>query len=80
MSHVPHALQEEFPELSAQISELKQTNAHFAKLAEAYHEVNRQVHRAESKVAPLDTVSETELRKKRSALKDEIYKMLTVAS
>lgn len=77
MSHTPHELHEEFPELSARITELKGSNAHFARLADEYHDINRAVHRAETNVAPMETLAEGELRKKRASLKDEIYRILT---
>jgi uncharacterized protein YdcH (DUF465 family) len=76
MSNTPHELHEEFPEHAAAISELKQSNAHFAKLAEEYHEVNRAVHRAETNVEPIEQLAENDLRKRRSALKDELYSMI----
>ncbi len=77
MSHTPHELHEEFPEFAEKITAMKTTDAHFAKLAEEYHEVNRAVHRAETNVEPTDQFNEEEMRKKRAALKDEIYKMLS---
>ncbi|MEC3860367.1 DUF465 domain-containing protein [Mesobacterium sp. TK19101] len=77
MSHTPHELHEEFPELAAKITELKQADSHFARLADQYHDLNRQVHRAETNVEPMDTLAETDLRKQRAALKDEIYKLLS---
>ncbi len=77
MTHTPHELHEEFPDHADRISELKVADAHFAKLAEEYHEVNRAVHRAETNVEPTDQFNEEEMRKKRAALKDEIYKILT---
>ncbi len=77
MSNTPHEIHEEFPEFSAQITELKTNDAHFAKLAEEYHEVNRAVHRAETNVEPMDGLAEGDLRKKRAALKDELYRLLT---
>ena len=58
------------------MSTLKQSDAHFAKLAESYHEVNRQVHRAETNVEPMEQLAEDQLRKQRAALKDEIYNIL----
>lgn len=76
MSHTPHELSEEFPQDAAKISELKQSDAHFAKLADEYHEVNRAVHRAETNVEPMEELAEVALRKKRSALKDDIARML----
>lgn len=77
MSHTPHELSEEFPEYADKMSALKTENAHFAKLAEEYHELNRAVHRAETNVEPVGQFAEEELRKKRAALKDEIYRMLS---
>ncbi|MEZ5947582.1 MAG: YdcH family protein [Hyphomonas sp.] len=76
MSHTPHELTEEFPEATDKIHELKTSNAHFAKLADEYHELNREIHRMETDVEPASDEHQTELRKKRMALKDEIYAML----
>lgn len=77
MSHTPHELTEDFPDLAEKISELKQSDAHFAKLYEAYHEVNRQVHRAETDVEPTGDDEIETMRKERMRLKDELYAMLT---
>lgn len=77
MSNTPHELHEEFPEHADKISALKQENAHFAKLAEEYHELNRAVHRAETNVEPIEQLAETDLRKRRAVLKDEIWGMLS---
>ena len=79
MSHTPHELHEEFPELAEKMNGLKQSDAHFVKLADEYHELNRAVHRAETNVEPTDQFNEEEMRKKRAALKDEIYRMLTAS-
>ncbi|MBV7378612.1 YdcH family protein [Maritimibacter dapengensis] len=76
MANTPHELHEEFPEQADRITALKTTDAHFAKLAEEYHEVNRAVHRAETNVEPTDQFAEEDLRKKRASLKDEIYRIL----
>jgi uncharacterized protein YdcH (DUF465 family) len=78
MSHTPHELAEEFPDKVELISKLKQEDAHFARIVDAYHEVNRAVHRAETLIEPLSDEHETELRRKRMELKDEIHRMLTV--
>ncbi|SMO65933.1 YdcH family protein [Ruegeria faecimaris] len=79
MSHTPHELAEEFPDKVELISQLKQSDAHFSRLAEEYHEVNRIVHRAETNVEPMEDLAEGELRKKRAALKDEIWAILSNA-
>ncbi|SNS62554.1 YdcH family protein [Antarctobacter heliothermus] len=76
MSHTPHELSEEFPEFADKMHELKQSNAHFVKLADEYHEINRQVHRAETNVEPMEQLAEDQLRKQRASLKDEIYGIL----
>jgi uncharacterized protein YdcH (DUF465 family) len=73
MSHTPHELVEDFPEHADRISELKRSDTHFARLVDDYHEVNRAVHRAETNVEPVSELAETELRKRRAALKDQIY-------
>ena len=77
MSHVPHELAEEFPEHADKMHELKTSNAHFLKLFDEYHEINRAVHRAETNIEPTDDLHMEEMRKKRMHLKDEIYGMLT---
>ena len=76
MSHVPHELHEEFPEFVEKMHELKTGDAHFAKMFDEYHELNRKVHRAETNVEPREELSEVDLRKRRGALKDEIYAYL----
>ena len=79
MSHTPHELHEEFPDKADAISNLKQTDAHFAKIADEYHEVNRAVHRAETNVEPMADLAEGELRKKRALLKDQIWNILSTS-
>lgn len=76
MSHTPHELAEEFPDKADVISALKAENAHFAKLVEAYHEINKTVHRAESDIEPTDDLNAAHIRKERMTLKDEIWKMI----
>ena len=78
MSHTPHELAEEFPDHVDRMHALKAENAHFAKLTDEYHDVNRKVHRAETNVEPIGRFAEEELRKKRTQLKDEIWSMLRV--
>ncbi|MDA5555183.1 YdcH family protein [Shimia sp. MMG029] len=76
MSNTPHELAEEFPEFAEKMSALKVSDSHFAKLAAEYHEINRKVHVAETNVAPREELAEVDLRKRRGALKDEIYAYL----
>ena len=79
MSHTPHELAEEFPDKVELMSQLKQTDAHFARLADEYHDINRIVHRAETNVEPMEELAEGEMRKKRAVLKDEIWAILSRA-
>lgn len=72
----PHAIHEEFPNHAEAIHALKLHNAHFAKLLEDYDSINDQVENAAANLAPTDSLHETELRKRRAALKDEIARML----
>lgn len=76
MSKTPHELIEEFPEFADKIGVLKGADAHFAKLAEGYFELNRKVRASETNVAPREELAEVDLRKRRGALKDEIYAYL----
>lgn len=77
MSHTPHELAEEFPEHVEKIHTLKMENAHFAKLFDTYHDVNRAIHRAETDIEPTTDFHMEEMRKTRLWLKDEIYGMLS---
>mgnify|MGYP003700885747 CR=1 FL=1 len=79
MSHTPHELADDFPEDVERIHALKLTNAHFAKLVDEYHEANREVHRMETRVEPVDETTEHAARRRRVQLKDEIAAMLKSA-
>lgn len=79
MSHTPHELAEEFPHAADLMHKLKLENAHFARLSDEYHDINRAIHRAESLVEPVSDIHETEMRRKRLALKDEIAGILATA-
>jgi len=76
MSNTPHDLTEEFSERRERITELKTQNGHFARLVEEYNEVNRAIHRIETRVEPTSEDVEEELKRQRVRLKDEIYQML----
>ncbi len=76
MSHVPHELAEEFPEFKEQIHNLKVSDEHFGELADEYHAVNREIHRIEIEVEAASDEYTEDLKKKRLALKDEIFEML----
>lgn len=78
MSNTPHELHEDFAAEAEKIHALKVSNPHFARLAEEYHAINRDVHRAETGIEPVDGLAETAMRKRRADLKDEIARMLGV--
>ena len=77
MSHTPHELAEEFPSHVDKMSALKSSDAHFARLFDEYHEVNRTIHRAETNIEPMGQMAEIDLRKIRGTLKDEIWAALS---
>ncbi|MDO9524464.1 MAG: DUF465 domain-containing protein [Gemmobacter sp.] len=77
MSNTPHELAEEFPQAVDKIHTMKLENAHFARLCDEYHEVNRAIHRAETRAEVVSEEHETSLRRTRMTLKDEISKMLS---
>lgn len=79
MSHTPHELREDFPEYTDKIHDLKVSNNHFVKIADEYHEINREIHRIEVGEEHVSQFVEEDLRKKRIALKDEIYALLKSA-
>ncbi|MDO5630991.1 MAG: DUF465 domain-containing protein [Paracoccus sp. (in: a-proteobacteria)] len=72
-----HAIHEEFPNDADKIHDLKVSNAHFARLLDEYDAVNDEVAAAETLVKPTSQEHETELRKQRARLKDEIARMLS---
>lgn len=77
MSNTPHELAVEFPAEVEKMHQLKLNDAHFAKIFDEYHEVNRAVHRAETNVEPTDDAHQNALRQTRARLKDEIWAMLS---
>jgi len=76
MSHTPHELRAEFPEFEERIHTLKENDAHFKRLFDEYHTVNREVHRIEVGEEHVTQEVSEEFRKKRMRLKDELYAML----
>jgi len=76
MSIEHHNLVTELPEYKEKIHEMKMGNAHFAKLFDQYHDVDREVLRIEQAIeTPSDEYTE-ELKKRRLQLKDELFTML----
>ena len=60
MSNTPHDITEEFPDQRERITKLKTSNGRFSRLADEYNELNRTIHRIETRVepAPEDVVLE----------------------
>lgn len=71
-----HDLVHELPEYREQIHKMKMENAHFAKLFDEYHEVNREVVRIEQDIETTSDDYAEEVKKKRLNLKDQLFTML----
>lgn len=76
MSVEHHPLLKEFPEYRERIHQLKMDDAHFRKLFEEYHEVDREVYRMDENIEPSSDEAMEDVKKRRLALKDELYGML----
>lgn len=70
--HTPNELTQIFRRDADLLTRLKQDDAHYARLAEEYHTVNRAVHRHETEAETLSDDHAEELKKKRLLLLDEI--------
>ncbi len=77
MSNTPHDITEEFPDQRERITKLKTSNGRFARLVEEYTELNRTIHRIETRIEPAPEDVEDELKRRRVHLKDEIAQMLS---
>jgi uncharacterized protein YdcH (DUF465 family) len=75
--HIPHELQDEFPQEAPFIERLIRTNYEFRRLAERYDEVNRHIYRIESEEEPTADEVLEKLKKRRLKLKDDISAILT---
>lgn len=75
-----HDLIHELPEYKDRIHELKVTNRHFAHEFEKYHEIDHEVLRIEGGVENTSDEYLLELKKKRLALKDELFAMIKAES
>ena len=76
MQHDHHDLIHEFPEYREEIHNLKTTNEHFREIFDAYHTVDKEVYRVENNIEPRSDAALEELKKRRLALKDELFKMI----
>jgi uncharacterized protein YdcH (DUF465 family) len=74
-----HDLIHEFPEYKELIHTLKTTNRYFANQFEKYHDTDHAVLRVENGVENTTDEYLEELKKRRLALKDELFTMLKAA-
>lgn len=79
MSHVPHELHDEFPGDTDILHRLKTEDTRFARLADQYHQLNRDIHRAETDVEPTSDARIEQMKKERLSLLDVIAAMLKEA-
>ena len=80
MTHVPHELAEKFPDRKEQIHQLKLDNAHFARLFDEYHNLNREVHHAEASGLNISDAHAEDLKKQRMLVLDDLVEMLEMDS
>ena len=80
MSNAPNDLTQDFPDKADRIHQLKTSNNRFARLYDEYNELNRTIHRIETRVEPQSDEAEEELKRRRLQIKDEIMAMLDRAS
>ena len=76
MQHEHHDLIHEFPEYREEIHNLKTTNETFRELFDSYHKIDREVYRVENHIEPRSDVALEELKKRRLAIKDELFRIL----
>ena len=75
-----HNLKTEFPEYEKIIHELSMNNAHFQKISERHHEIDKKIRRAEIGEEALCDDSLEDIKKQRLKLKDELYEMMKRAA
>lgn len=78
-AHTPNELADVFPDDTDALHRLKLTDAHFARLAEQHHAVNREIHRVETGIEAAGDERVEALKKERLHLLDEIAAMLEAA-
>lgn len=78
MSLEKHSLVKEFPDHQHTIRHLKMNDKHFAKLFDEYHELDHEIFSIESSNNSTSDEYLDELKKKRVALKDTLYKSVRV--
>lgn len=76
MSHVAHELYAEFPEHSDLLHEMKMKDAHFQRISDRYHDVNREIHRIEAQIEAATDERLEGLKKQRLVMLDEVADMI----
>lgn len=76
MTHVSHELHDEFPADAEILHKLKVSDAHFAKLADHYHDLNREIHRIEAGIEAASDERAEELKKERLSILDQVSVMI----
>lgn len=71
-----HDLVSELPEHKDAIHELKVSNNHFARLLSEYNELDKDILHAEEEIDPTAEAELEEMKKRRLALKDELFAMI----
>ncbi|KLI64547.1 YdcH family protein [Aurantiacibacter marinus] len=77
--HTPNELTEVFKRDRDLLTRLKAGDAHYVRLADEYHEVNRQVHRIEAETEAASDERMEGLKRQRLGLLDEITAIVTQA-
>ena len=77
--HTPNELTQIFARDRELVTRLKQDDAHYARLADEYHEVNREVPRIEAETEAASDERTEELKRKRLTLLDEITAIVAKA-
>ena len=76
MSIEHHPLLNEFPEHHDVIHRLKTDDAHFRKLFDEYHQVDKEVYRMEQNIEPATDEAMEDRKKQRLLLKDQLYAII----
>ena len=76
MSNTPNDLAGRLSRQARPDHQLKTSDNRFARLYDEYNELNRTIHRIETRVEPQTEEVEEELKRRRLQIKDEIMAML----
>ena len=76
MSHSAHDLAAAFPEAAARLHALKLTDTHFQKRSDAYYQLDKAIHRAETGIEPTSDEHLETLKKQRLAVLDAVADMV----